>query len=64
MDRKIELPDDVLRTKTFVLHPTSLEEATEQLEQVRRHALLQRPRSRCQTHGLLSFQGASVSCPV
>ena len=34
MDRKIPLPDDVMRTKTFVLHPTSLEHATEQLEQV------------------------------
>lgn len=35
MDRKVELPDDVMRTKTFVLHPTTLEQATESLEQVR-----------------------------
>lgn len=35
MDRKVELPDDVMRTKTFVLHPTTIEHATEQLEQVR-----------------------------
>lgn len=34
MDRKVSLPDDVLRTKTFVLHPATLEEATEQLDQV------------------------------
>jgi hypothetical protein len=35
MDRKVELPDDVMRTKTFVLHATTIEQATESLEQVR-----------------------------
>jgi ribosomal subunit interface protein len=34
MDRKVQLPDDIVRTKTFMLQPATLEEATEQLEQV------------------------------
>ena len=39
LDRKAQLPDDILRTKTLVLRPTTLEAAREEMDQVCRAAL-------------------------
>ena len=33
-ERDVTLPDDVMRTKSLILHPVSVEEAVEELELV------------------------------